>query len=335
MTLLDWLRLGRPHTASLTIPGALLGVAAAGGGPWHVWLGVALWALWFHYVGFLMNGLADLEHDRRDPSKAHFPLVTGVISVRAADRVFVWGTALGLAAAGLIGGRWEALLPAFFATAFGIAYNLRSKRTLVAPFYISMAFAFIPLYGYLAAGGAFPVASPLAWLLFAYGFCMTFFQIAVSGYLKELPQVDQPNLLRRTGWDVLPVQLEPFYTSLFLKPGNPWPYLARVPCLVLAPVIAVLLLGGFWPSVALSAALSLLGIGIVSVTATELRAGRFDRPRRVRLMAVNEILAYWFLVVAMAPLLGVLGTLAFVVLPLAWFVAWNKLLWNSYVAPRV
>ncbi len=90
----DSAALGRPHTASLTIPVALLGLVVGGASSLGLFLSVAVVALLFHYFGFLDNNLRDYAYDRADPGKQHFPLIRGTIPTERATRIWHWGTAI-------------------------------------------------------------------------------------------------------------------------------------------------------------------------------------------------------------------------------------------------
>lgn len=321
--------------------GTALG-AILGGGSWTLILGVTLWALWFHYIGFTHNGLTDLEWDRKDPNKSHFPLVSGKIRERSALMLVTVGTLIGVVWGWLQAGWWN--LPALFwiiwATLWGVSYNLTSKRSLLAPIFISASFSCLPLYGYYAAGstiyhafdvdGVWGMVTDIGFLLWAYTFMLMFFQIAVSGYLKELEQEDQPNLLRTLGAFVGKERLRVYAGGYGL-----FVILSRLGTIVVGAVILCTEIGlPLWEHGMMF--FMLLTLMVLAATAIETCGGEWNRELRVQWMAIVEILVYWSLVVALLPLLGTLTALAFMLLPLVWFVAWNRILWGKrYISPKV
>jgi hypothetical protein len=342
----DWIVLGRPHTASLTIPATLLGAVVAGASDPALYLLLGIWALLFHYFGFVHNNLADLPHDRSDPGKQHFPLVSGVIAPTRAKAFWVAGTllveALGLllvqslyARTGSAGPPWAnlhlllALAALHLAILLGAAYNELSKRWRGGPFLISVSYALLPVFAYAVAGGGLGRAG-LAYL-FAYSFALMLHQIGFAGYLKDLAP-DPVNWLRAWGARAL-AQGEGVYAYAFPPRVQAWAWASRLAC----PALAVIYVVRFvpradWilvlPFVALWTAL----MGMVFWRLT--RPGTMPRQRKLAGMGSSEVLAYFVQVASFHALLGPLA-LAFYAGPLVWFVAWNRVLWGTSLGPRV
>lgn len=331
----EFLRLSRVHTASLTIPGVLLGAYLAGlHDPWTL-TPFGFWALIFHSQGFLSNNLEDLEYDKSQAEeKGLFPLVRGTITPGEAwtffyvQHVLMW--ALGLALI-FVGNGFRpvpqiplAFLALVLAVLTGFAYNHTSKRTTFAPVYICTSFASLPLYAYWAAGGG--AWGLEGWYLFAYGWLLMLPQIAVSGAVKDLED-DPVNLMRDLGAEVrVPGEGRCWWG--FSLGARAWAWGARLPSLVLAFLWTASSGGSLGGVVVLVMLVVLAHMGL-------LQEGWMPRGVKVRWMAVEEVLVYWLLVVSLLPSLGVGLGLGFMVGPFLWFVALNLVMWNQPLAPRV
>jgi hypothetical protein len=336
-SLKEWVILGRPHTASLTIPGTLLGAVVAGTRDPALLLLLGAWALLFHYFGFVHNNLADLAHDRADPSKGHFPLVSGVIRPNRARVLWAAGTALvEFLGIGIVlvwssgaGQVWASLLLQA-AIAAGAAYNVVSKRWRGGPFVIALSYAALPAFAFFAAGG--DASQPALPYLVAYSFLLMLHDIGYAGYLKDLAP-DPVNWLR--GWGA---RADPagggVYSYRFPPVVQAWAWFSRLlcPALALAYVLTHAPTSA-WP-LALGGTL-LFTLLLVVVFARLSRPGTFLRQRKLALMGASEALAYFVQVASLGAVLGTAGVAAFVGLPLVWFVAWNQALWGTWVGPRV
>lgn len=335
MTTRAWLQASRIHTASLTIPGTLLGVVAAGHTEPVTLLLFGLWALLYHAIGFLDNNVCDLEHDRRDPAKAHFALVTGEVPVDLARAIVLLGT-IGVFAFGL-NLLHDGLAFAFLAIAIaaGLAYNRLSKRTLLAPLFICSAFASLPAFAYFAVGGRSEPGVGL--YVVAYAWFLMLHQIAWSGYVKDLAS-DQVNLLDRLGslaqrpgywgtsWRGRPYDGKSHLYD-FSRSALAWGFATRAACPILA--FAWVTYSGWSAPAAAVWIVALLGAFFYTA-----RSGPMLRSRKVLWMSLGEVSAYFLLLSTLQPLLGA-ATVLWYVLPLGWYAFWNTTLWGSLVAPRV
>ncbi len=322
MAFRDWLVFSRTHTAALTIPGALMGAFLADPATTPTRLAlVGVWAWLAHGAGFAVNNLLDLAWDRADPNKRHHPLVSGAIQERDA-----WLATLLASFAALVLGCWlgrdhpASWLALWGFVGFGTLYNHQCKVSLLAPLWISVSFACIPLYAWLAMGGGW---SWTILYLVAYSFLLMVAQIAVSGYAKDLACAGEVNLLRRWGAEV--------------TPRGEWHF--PVEAIMMAFVLrwALATLGAFYFALHLPIQVgALTGVAIQCVAAwvlcgpllRTLRNGWMPRAQRVKWMGLAEILAYWFLVGSLAFDLLVAWVVGLVVAPLAYYVVANRVYWG-------
>lgn len=318
----DWMLLGRPHTASLTIPIVLLG-AVLSHSDLRTLVLLGIWAFMFHWTGFTQNAIDDVDYDRADPNKAHFPLVRGTIPPRRAAHVYMVSsivTVMYLNVLSLLD-MLSTLVLVFGVLAFflGVAYNIWSKEhPLISVSIISLSFACLPLVGFFSG----PVIDlRIAFLVATYSFFLMFYQIGVGGFLKDIERLEQWNLL----W-----QFGAYVDEGRLHPGNiGWLVLLRAPMVVLAGALAVF--AGIWSAIGWVPYM----FACIIFSFLSMAPGLWVHNERVLRIAVAEILAFWTLLTALSGLLGPVSYMGFIVLPMLWYMAWNKYLWNTVIAPAV
>lgn len=345
----DFARVGRLQTAAMEMGGLTL-AAYIGGAP-VAWLPyVAVLALIIHAGGFGMNSASpyDLRLDRMDPAKRDHPIVAGRVSTRQAWAFVTAMLVLGFGMFGVltwVTGTWVAWLPFVGFVVWGALYNLTGKLNKVAAgLEISTAFALAFLaFGMLWTGRA----SPLVWAVVVFAWTLVCFQILLAGEVKELAQSNEPNLLRRLGATVGPPMpalagliedvvrgggavavnkraltgdwLLPSRAAWFLAFGLSYAKAAAL------GVVAYLVLGWWWGIAVAVAAYFVFGVYTVAL----LRPGPFARPKRMVVMGAGEAASYLLLVLALVPALWPWLWALFVVLPVAWFVTLNRVLWSG------
>lgn len=335
----DYARLARLQTASVELGGLAL-AGYLGGAPLQLLPLYAGLGVLIHVASFGSNSLHDwlgpydfrLRRwvggvDRVDPNKQHHPLNTGAISPISAALFVYLSEAVALAAFVFLDRTWS-LLPVLlflYYVGAGNFYNLAGKsRPVAASASISTAFgALFAAFGTLWTGRFLPVVVAVG--IFAFLYVLA--QQSVLGSLKELGQLNEPNLLRRLG-----TRLE---SDLLVVSPAGWAYsyaLAALKAAALA-IIAELSFGWSWAIVVL--VLSAIGFGWT--TWRTLRPGPFRRAQRMRELGLSESVGYVFLVLALLPSLGPLLALVLILAPVAWYTGCNRWLWasGSVFAPGV
>jgi len=318
----SWLRIARIHTANLSQAAVIIGLLLAGEYNTTLIILFALWATVYHGSGFMQNNLMDYQYDLKDSAKQHFPLVTGEISMSIA--FFVTYSLMALCfIVGLFlsNGRPLSILFLISAFFFGTLYNMQSKKSLLSPLYISVAFTSLLLFAYFSVAGGMSV---LMLLVALYAFFMLMFQISVEGYTKDL-ETDPVNLLRWLGCDCGLGKIR------ITGRAKVYAWMMRVPTYLLA--------FGIWyysKSDIFSLALICLLIPMTSKTVWKLlESGDYDNKKTVRYCAVIEILTYWILVLALQGAIGWIWTIVLVVYPILWFLMLNQITWKTWVRPAV
>ncbi|MFQ5399557.1 MAG: UbiA prenyltransferase family protein [Anaerolineae bacterium] len=145
----------------------------------HIWGMVAV-AFAFHQFGYVLNDVVDLPVDRRQPRRASYPLVSGLVTPRQALAFALLQIPVALLLNSWLGGSGASYLALLIAFALGAVYDLFGKRTAVPPLldavqagaWVSMIF-----YGTAVAGAA---PTPLTWTL--AGFVATYIILVNGGH---------------------------------------------------------------------------------------------------------------------------------------------------------
>jgi 4-hydroxybenzoate polyprenyltransferase len=353
-TLRDFMQLGRTQTACAE--GAVFPlIAYLGGAPlWTLPL-FALIGFLVHVGGFAENGMSDLKYDRTDPNKSHHPVVAGRIPTRSgwifAEGVFAAGAILFFALA-LYRGAYLAMLPFAGFLVFARAYNFLGKSWKPgAVLSISLCFSLSPL----ACGMLWTDRiSPIVFAVFLFAFALEAFQIAVSGEIKDVGQMEEKNLLRDLGARLTPGGPMNYITPLLLTNdttasargrafSGDWFYpglaafvlagvLTLAKILTLEWVASVVVVSWSWPGGFLWILMSgIVGTLVLAVgyLLPVLAPGPFDRGRRVRTMGLGEAAGYLLLVLVVSPLLLPWLWLPFVVVPVLWYAGFNRAIWST------
>jgi len=319
-----FLKLVRIHTSSLTQGGVILAAILAGETRIPILIAYAFWAVLFHAVGFVDNNIEDYEHDRNDPAKKHFPLVTGEVTLKQA-KTFCYTGMLSAFILGVLLAEFK-LLPAAFLLltfTFGRLYNALSKRSTFSPVYISGSFTSLVLFAYYSRynGSDF---NPLIALFTLYTFFLMFWQIAWEGYIKDI-ESDEVNLLRVLGCKINDGWFEPSLKGRIFGWG------LRIPTIIIGAIMLTVT-NGDW--IAWFGFIT-LSICVLYSTYKLVERRRHDHGKTVMFCAVTEVLVYFSIVTALHELLGTIATLTLIFYPIIWFVSLNRITWKTWITPRV
>ena len=351
-TAVDFLRIFRAHTAPATtlivVPFYLLG-----GGNLATPFGAAvfLWSILVHWAGYGENSVMDFYggFDELDENKRHFPLVAGRVSLSAAQKVihtFLIGVSAYAALLILFSGGWRgmALACILMAVACGHAYNDGLGKFT--------SLKFIPLTGFgafLAAGCYYMAASPYSlveslltlvpsflglatWratrdllfvLSFGYAVMGAFYQIGWLGELKEIRHPSEVNLLRKLGCRCDGVEFNAGWARLFgdVTKAGQLAFAAAIAYVVNHPAA--------WVS------LAVLGAGALYFHQQTAKRRNWVRNNTLEDSAKEEICVLFLYPLLVSPVIGFHVVAFLIPFSLAWFVAFNRLLWGTVIRPQV
>lgn len=334
----DYLQLFRAQTypASLML---LFIFYFLGGGRLLSWqsLGLAIYALVSHYIGFGHNSLMDsckvpkigeLPYDAQDSNKAHHPLIDGRISLDTAHIVIHSGMMLGVLLAlflilGSGGNRFWALTCLTLYYVFGQAYNDGLNKTTVHSYLvISTCYVFYGLFAFFLTSDK--LITP-AILLCIYVFLVEIFQNNVEGALKELKQVSEKNTMRKLGCYV-----KGDGTIIVSCKGIAFGFSIKI-----LSVITLAFLISEYPLNKFGVVLLFAFITFILWGAGEILTNTpSERKELIKLFSLEEILSIYAPYFILAPILG-WEILFLLPLGVLYFVLLNRINWGTWLSPAV
>jgi len=322
MKLKYWLQLGRAQTYPADWLLVLVPMLYGDRATLLQALAMSVFMFFVHIISFGENSLLDYTQgwDKRDPSKAHHPLETGVISVPDAMNFIHWGKTVLMLLGCLMVFWWSpnpvmAMFSLFMWYAWGTAYNLGLSKVTVWGFLpISMAFTFMGAFGWYLTHEAM---TPTGWWYLAYVFTVILFQISWSGHLKEMGQKERSNLLIRLGARLIDGFFEPSWSLLYGLS------IKAVSILILSELLAPKPLEVIWFSIVLVSVGGLVGLLCMPRT--------YDRPAELKRMSAMEVVSIYGPIPLMLPWTWAIPLMA---IGIIYFILVNKALWGvSY--PKV
>ncbi len=335
----DWLQLFRSHTSSLEMTIAALGAALAVGTIWD--LNVLLFLLFgwlYHNAGYGHNSVEDFigGYDRGDPNKAHHPLQRGSIKPMTARYITLGMIAVSFVYGVVISGfnLW-AIGVLLTLMVMGFVYNLFNKRMGCKFLPIALAHSLLFPFSFLGAGGTIPIGdlfpNPTLFLpaVVLLGTLYLLFQIAyqimIEGDLKDI-HMSEASLLKRLG---VGVKGGRFHTSATARIVS-----FKIKLLSILVLFSIVhLLGG---GVIEYAAVSLMSLLLLFYDRRLMGGRRWDHSACLRDMAIMEVVSTFSLAVVLVPAIGgCLSAIGLMAFNLAFFVIMNRLLWGTFLIPRV
>ena len=322
----DWFQLFRAQTAPATVFSLIVPYILAGGHSWKMITFLFLVGHLLHYASFGHNSVMDylLGFDREDPNKQHHPLPSGRIKpVRA-----LWIINLLLATSFILLAipavqlkACVAMIMLAFYAIFGYAYNTGLDHLSGHSWLpISLAFAFLPLYGYYL--GPYP-DNIVALALWLWSFTVIFYQIAFEGNLKDLWNLsDRAPSLLRDKCQVSTGRVHCQETEFYL--------FARIAGYIILTLITLYLTGNIYYF-----AIIFILSGLAMVVSAELhyRLNNSDREHALIVMSIQEVIAFYVfltLTVIDQPII----TIILAIYGVSYFLLMNRWLWD-FNAPRV
>jgi len=327
--ILDYLRIGRAQTYPADL--FLVLVPFLHGRLDLIQAAVLSVMVWFtHLLSFGQNSLLDSciitekgkpPPDFTDPSKQHHPLIKGTVSLHEAKNVVLWG--LGVTATVFVAFTLLAAenLPFAIASLFlyyvwGSLYNEGlSKESPFGFLSISLCFTFLAMWAWFLSHNTINM---LGLFYVAYVSCTILFQIAYSGFVKELEIKERSNLLVNMG-----ARVDAENGLKRFVPGKSWIFAWFVKGLNLL-FGALLLLENF--SMVGLVMFALLSVVILHRLHQLTKPRPYIRNKELLSMSVMEILTIYLVPWLM---LDPVTTIILEVIGVAYFFGINKLIWTT------
>lgn len=345
--IVSYLQLSRAHTAPLEIIPATLGALLATEGQINTL--VILWSIYgllYHLAGYSMNSILDWEggYDKNDPHKQHHPLNRGSLSLLEGK---LFGGAffgfLCVFGVGLAYPEIPALIFLLLGAIAGVAYNTIGKEMKYKSLIISFAHTTVFIVPYLAMGGdMFAIEFRLASV---YVYLWVLFQIAVSGDIKDILELDESNFLRdNIGVDIKKANFpsENYDNDILVFSRGAELYTGVLKALnVTIGGFIFLLLADVPPfvftelSILWLVVFGMMAVPIMVFTVLLVRSGRYYRSWRINMMARIELLTLTLFVAALYPAIGMGAVVTLMVGSVVWVLMLNQIEWGRWLAPDV
>lgn len=325
-----YLQLTRAHTAPLEAAPAAVGALAATGG--QITWGVAGWIIYgtlYHLAGYGMNSYTDWigGEDKRDPNKSHHPLNSGDLSPEVAKitvytlLVLTAGVGIFMTASG--DNSIPAVLLLGVAVLSGSVYNIIEADMKYKVHTICLAHSTVFIIPYISVGGDNIVVALGGFVMM---WSWIFFQIAVSGELKDL-RTDDSNILR----DEFGCEISEEFSTI-----TPQAYTFSVG---LRLFILTLFGGVAWLASGIGSALVVMVIGVLSTNEARSMmmeaSWSFDRDQAMLSMSVIEVMTLMMFVFSFVGQLTIPVAVYTVAISGVWVLVLNQIEWGTWLAPDV
>lgn len=319
--------------ATAAVPG--IACSLAGGDAIPIIL-VSAGAFLHHAWGFSLNEIMDLDVDRKVKELSDKPLVSGRVGKGQAilfSTVCLVLSFLSFLGASLMHGT-DLLLPMgllALSTVAGGSYDLRGK-TFFAPSDLLVALWMFFLVCASASVAGEGAIGPSVWAVAGLASLHILFNNSVEGGLKDVENDRGCNV------KTLAVVTGCSNTNGKLRVTIPffiWAVLLRTAFVAMASVFAYLISDdagwGDWYTIMIS----LAGFFLFADALNFLRGGKKDRKSLLRSFSVHEMGSFGLSLLVVLPAAGPWAVLAAFVVPAAWFVVANRVMFGSGMAPRV
>lgn len=330
---IDLLRLGRVHTAAATaaVPG--MACYLAGGEALPVLL-VSLGAFLHHAWGFSLNEIMDLKIDSRSRELSDKPLVSGRLGRKGAlafSLVCLLAAFALFSGAAFLAGKDMLLTLALLslATVAGGTYDVLGKRFTLSDVLVAMWMLFLVLSS-ATVGGDIGLS---VWAVAALSSVHLLFNNSVEGGLKDVENdrsCGVPTLATVTGCSGYGGKLK-VTTTFFI-----WAVLLRGAFVTMAAVFGYLISDeagwGDWYTLLIS----IMGFVLFMDALGFLKGGkRMERGSLLRAFSVHEMASFGLSLMVVLPAAGPWAVLVGFLVPVAWFVLVNRIMFRSSMSPKV
>ncbi len=294
-----------------------------------------------HIFGETLNDYIDYDVDKANIELSEKPLVSGDISKKGAFALM----AISLTVMVIIGffSRFNLLSLSIFiiAAVTGIIYQLKSKKWLHSAIFLSAWAFFIILFGGVYAGQYQSLLDVpvLVYIISILGFFHLWVNTAILGHLKDVKNDAECGVktfpirfgVKVLGDDKTPKLIIPMNFRIFVL-------IIQVINLIVAFVPLIfykMFYDGDINLLLLYLGLALVSIMILGAQYKILWHEIFERNKLMRKMAIREIGTYFLAIVIIAPLVGWILSLIFILLPLVWFLLANLIFSGNPMQPSI
>jgi len=345
-----YLRLIRLHSLIVTALTPILGACATFAVlegeiiPWDklpILFNLFLIGIVIHIFGEILNDYRDYDIDKTNIELSKKPLVSGDISKRGA----LLGMLISFIAliVLIIFSQFNilSLFILIIAAVNGITYNLISKKWIHSAIFLAGWAFFVILFGGVYAGGYNNLLNVpfLVYIICILGAFQLWINTAILGHLKDVKNDGE------YGVKTFPIHLGVKVINKGKTPKLIIPMNFRILVLTIQIInlvfafIPILFYKIFYDGninvFLLLFVIILLSIAIIVSQIKIMWHKKFERNKLMRMMAVREINTYFLAIVLIAPLVGGMLVLFFILLPLVWFLLVNLIFTGNPMQPPI
>lgn len=321
-----------PGLGGLAIP-SVYGAISIGVYDLHLLLLLFIVGAFSAIYGFVLNDYADVELDGLIEELKGKPLVKGTISRKNAVAICVLAIMFAFFFTFLIWHgkelnhyRFAAIASLTMAGILGSIYNLYGKKILGSDFLVAISMSLVFLYGALAVGQELGL---LTWTIFFLVFNQTLHMNAVEGGIKDADHdhlMGVKNIASYAGVKVEEerIHVPPLFKAFGIGIRSFSAFLVFLPFFFGMKY-------HYWQI----ALLLLLLLGVFYVEIRLLNLKNFQRAEIRKLIAAAAFLRYSVVPIMLISLIGIIGGIMLIFLPIVWYVIFTPLLGIKLFQPEM
>jgi 4-hydroxybenzoate polyprenyltransferase len=294
-----------------------------------------------HVFGEILNDYMDYDIDKANIELSKKPLVSGDISKRGALIFMLISLLVLIVIMAFSQFNILSLLMFIIAALSGILYQLISKKWLHSAIFLAVWAFFIILFGGVYAGRYDTLLDvpALVYIICILGFFQLWINTAVLGHLKDVKNDGE------CGIQTFPIRFGVKVNGKGKTPKLIIPMNFRLLVLIIQSInlivafIPIIFYKNFYDGdvniFLLFFGLVLLSIMVMGSQIKIMWHKLFERNKLMRMMAIREIATYFLAIVLIAPLIGWVLVLFFILLPLIWFPLTNLVFSGNPMQPQI
>lgn len=329
--ILEYLRLCRIQTAASTALVPVIGALTMKQHNITLLFILFLIGFLYHIGGFVLNEYIDIEVDRKSSYLQEKPLVNGNIHKSNALAIAILSNICLVILVVIFFPSLFLIVCILLAVGFGIIYNVYGKRLPGLDFVLAGGFFFICLMGASTVSTEFTLLTYVVCMLY---FIQIVFNNAVEGGLKDIDHdflAGAKTIATRLGVKIRNEKLIVSKKFVIFSYTIKTCHIGLIILACLQPEINII-----YQSKYIAHVIILFLIGVTSIVLYKLwHPPNFDRRRLIKLFGVHEMASYSLLLVVLLPLFGLQNVIILLLIPFAWYIIANGVLYGNPIQPRI
>lgn len=283
--------------------------------------------------GFILNDYVDIELDALVDDLKEKPLVSGIVSKRAALMISIFLILLSFFFISILWHRhgfdeckFMAVISIIIAGLLGSIYDIYGKKIVGSDFLVAISVAFVFLFGALSFGKP----NEITWIIFVLTFNNILYMNVIQNGLKDADhdyKMKVKNIALSSGVKVRGNNL--IVPSSFKTFGLGIRVFSAF--LLFSPFIFFNKEYEFWQI----SLLALLTIVLLSLSIRFLTMKKFDRSKIRKSIGVESFLRYSLVPIMLIPIIKLNASILLIIIPIVWYILFTPLLGEKLFKPRM